>query len=162
MKQGNLFSNLLTVQTKVQARVDAVLRVATDEQVRVLDVLASSKEKLTQRQIADACPGLGAHHREHDAGIVSQVSTETTLRRVRQIVRDLRVLRHVPILSDPKGYWLPRTEDEIAEYVERVEKQARATADSWFETVQSLEGFLDEATISPAARSFFLNRGNLP
>ncbi len=161
-RQPSLFESISTVPEKVQARVNAALLVCTEEQTRVLEVIvaasASSAGKLTQRQIADACPGLGAHHRELEAGAASDSSTETTLRRVRQIVHDLRVVRRVPILSDPSGYWLPRTEDEVAEYVNRVGKQARATAEAWLTTVQSLEGFLDEATFESAARGFFIAR----
>jgi hypothetical protein len=142
--QEDLFARIPTVHEKVHARVNDARTVATEEQTQVLNALVLAHGKLTQRNLVDACPGIGAHRREVDAGIVSPTSLETTLRRVRQIVRDLRVELRVPILSDPSGYWLPRTEDEVAEYVDRVEKQARATARAWFETLRSLDGFLND------------------
>ena len=144
MMQEDLFARIPTVHEKVYARINDARTVATEEQTQILNALVLAHGKLTQRDLMDACPGIGAHRREVNAGVASPTSMETTLRRVRQIVRDLRVDLRVPILSDPSGYWLPRTEDEVAEYVERVEKQARATARAWFETLRSLDGFLND------------------
>lgn len=144
MMQEDLFARIPTVHEKVRARVNDARTLATEGQTAVLNALVLSSGKVTQRDLVELCPGVGAHRREVDAGVASPASMETTLRRVRQIVRDLRVELRVPILSDPSGYWLPRTEDEVAEYVDRVEKQARATARAWFETLRSLDGFLND------------------
>jgi hypothetical protein len=138
MTQSDLFAQ--SVVDRVQLRVAAARLAATPEQLAVLEVLVATQGKVTQRQIARQCPMLGHHWREED----SAPENETTLRKVRQLVRDLRVKFRVPVLSDPKGYWLPTYEEEIAEYVDRVEKQARATAQAWFETLHSLEGFIEE------------------
>jgi hypothetical protein len=140
MKQDDLFSRIPTVLERVKARVNAARDTATQEQREVLDVLTTTLGKVTQRDLAKRCPMLGRHWREQ----ATAADDETTLRKVRQVVRDLRVELRVPILSDPKGYWLPRTDDEVVEYVDRVEKQARATARAWFETLKSLDGFVDD------------------
>lgn len=139
MKQDDLFSRIPTVLDRVKERVNVARDAATQEQREVLDVLTTTPGRVTQRELAKRCPALGRHWREQPGG-----EDDTTLRKVRQVVRDLRVELRVPILSDPRGYWLPRTDDEVVEYVDRVEKQARATARAWFETLRSLDGFVDD------------------
>ncbi len=90
----------------------------------------SRKERTTQREIVHAKPELFE-------GMV-HASEETLFRRVRRIIRDLRVKRYAPILSDRNGYYIPFSEDECREYLERMEKNARAQAAAWFETYKAM------------------------
>lgn len=138
MNQRGLFDPppIPTVLEEVKARVNDAMDRASPEQQEVLAVLRLSAAKVTQREIARRCPLLGAHWRDG-----SLKEEETTLRKVRQVIRDLRVEARVPILSDPGGYWLPRSKEEVDEYIDRVAKQARATAAAWFETLRTMEAF---------------------
>jgi len=105
------------------------------------DATTEHNTRTTQAQLAQRVPTLGAHRREHEADPKTKGNRDTTLRKVRQVIRDLRVVYGVPVLSSPKGYWLPSTVDEVDEYVERAERQARATAAAWFETYRAVRPF---------------------
>lgn len=94
-------------------------------------------ERVTQKNIANSEPYLRCHG-AFESGVV-QDPDSTTLRHVRQIVRDLRVDHGAPILSDTKGYWIPRKKKEAVEYLERIEKQARSSARSYFETYEAMQ-----------------------
>lgn len=87
---------------------------------------------VTQREIAKQERWLGCHP-EHEADIVAN-EMETTLRQVRQVIRDLRINHSVPILSDRTGYWICMDEGEAREYITTLEREARAQAKAWFET----------------------------
>lgn len=91
-------------------------------------------QPLTQRQIAELAKGLGAHPRFENPSI-----TDTTLRYVRQVIHDLKVTHGILIVSSPKGYWYPNTSKEAEEYVERLEKQAKASAKSHMVTSKVME-----------------------
>lgn len=92
--------------------------------------------KITQKELATALPHLGGHPK-HD-----RRAEDTTLRRVRQIIRDLRTARWAPILSDIDGYWLPHTEEECREYMNRIEGEIRARVAASFETYRAMKGSL--------------------
>lgn len=88
--------------------------------------------KITQRQIADSEQWLGCHPK-YDP-MIPEKDRETTLRKVRQVIRDLRINRAAPILSDSKGYWIPTNQNEITEYLKRIEQEAKSQAAAWFQT----------------------------
>lgn len=88
--------------------------------------------RLTQRNIADELCRMGSHEKFENP------QDETTLRRVRQIIRDLRVEFKCPILSDRGGYWVTGELEEALEYIERMEKTAKSQAASWFETYRAV------------------------
>jgi hypothetical protein len=82
-------------------------------------------------------------HHYHEEG-TREVKKESTLRQVRQVIRDLR-LDGYPILSDSRGYWYPdkdRSTAEILEFVERFKARAKASAGAYFETVKALRQHL--------------------
>lgn len=87
---------------------------------------------ITQKEIAEAIPSLGGH-KKYDSR-----TEESTLRQVRQVIRDLRINRWTPILSDHNGYWLPKNEDEITIYLERVAKEILARIIASQETYKAL------------------------
>lgn len=112
----------------------------SDEQQRVLYGIWQAwpkQQKLTQRDIATMAMGLG-HHEKHEDHLPSK-KNESTLRKVRQIIRDLRVIHNLPILSDKNGYWLPSTLPECEIYLRRIEAVARAQAAAWHETYRAME-----------------------
>lgn len=94
-------------------------------------------KKVTQRDIAKSERWLGCN-KKHELDIVKDPK-ETTLRKVRQIVRDLRVTHRAPILSDRKGYWIPLTFSEVNQYLVRIEGEAKAQAAAWFETYRAMQ-----------------------
>lgn len=96
--------------------------------------------RISQRGIAVSAPWLGCHP-EHEADVVRN-EFESTLRKVRQIIRDLRIIHKIPVLSDSDGYFLPSTQEEADEYVKRVEAEARARAASSLETYRAMRDML--------------------
>lgn len=93
--------------------------------------------KITQSEISESEEWLGSHPKHE-----GYMSNQTTLRKVRQIIRDLRVNRGAPIISDREGYWIPTRKDQIDEYIERIEITAKAQAAAWFETYRAMDRVL--------------------
>lgn len=90
----------------------------------VLTVLRSGKH--TQAQIAAKV--VVGWHPKHEAHL--PITDESTLRKIRQIIRDLRLNHGVKILSDIDGYWITESQEEAKEYLERIERTAKAQAKS--------------------------------
>lgn len=109
--------------------------------LRVLWIKWREGEKITQNEIARTEEWLGCHPKYEDDIVKNKRAS--TLRQVRQIIRNLRVKYDIPILSDNKGYWLPLTTQEVEEYVERMENVARAQAASWHQTYQAVKRTLN-------------------
>lgn len=129
-----------TVTELIQKRLTETYPSLSEEQQRVLYGIWQEwpkQGKLTQRDLATMALGLG-HHEIHEEHLPSK-KNETTLRKVRQIIRDLRVTHNLPILSDKTGYWLPHTIAECEEYLRRIEAMARAQAAAWHETYRAME-----------------------
>lgn len=110
----------------------------SEEERRVMRVLHGAyrdgKGKVTQREIAQSEHWLGSHPKFEDFQ-----TSETTLRKVRQVIRDLRLKHNAPILSDRDGYWMPTTEGEVTEYLARIEQEAKAQTKAWFETYKAMK-----------------------
>jgi hypothetical protein len=102
---------------------------------RVVYDLIKSAGKITQLQIARSEKWLGCHPTHEAYGD----KKETTLRQVRQIIRDLRLKHGVLILSDNTGYWIMKDRTEAIEYISRIEKVAKAQAKAWFETYAAMK-----------------------
>ena len=98
--------------------------------------------RISQRAIAISEPWLGCHP-EHETNVVRN-EFESTLRKVRQIIRDLRIIHKIPVLSDSDGYFLPSTQEEADEYLKRVESEARARAASSLETYRAMRDMLTD------------------
>ena len=99
---------------------------------------SGSRVHITQRDLAKSEAWLGCH--ETHEGDKVQNPSETTLRKVRQIIRDLRLKHNAPILSDRDGYWIPSDSREVQEYLQRIEQEARSQAAAWFETYKAMKG----------------------
>lgn len=89
--------------------------------------------KITQKTLAEQLPHIGGHPK-YDSR-----TEDTTLRKIRQVIRDLRTKRWAPILADVDGYWIPNNEREAKEYIERMEKEVRARVVASFETYRAMK-----------------------
>lgn len=70
-------------------------------------------------------------------GTVNMLVDDSQVRQVREQVRQLR-LAGVPVLSNHKGYFMPRTADEVIDILKRIEREAAGRAKSSFETHRAL------------------------
>lgn len=123
----------------MQKRIEELkTRPLSEDERKVMRVLYAAykegKGAVTQRQIAQSEQWLGSHPKFEDFQ-----TSETTLRKVRQVIRDLRIKWNAPILSDREGYWMPKSEAEVTEYLARIEQEARAQASAWFETYKAMK-----------------------
>lgn len=113
-----------------------ILNKLNDDEKLVFGLLSDTK-KITQFQISKTEQWLGSHPiHEADLNINHR---ESTLRKIRQIIRDLRTKHGLMILSDRKGYWIMKNKAEAIEYLERIEKVAKSQAKAWFETYKSMQ-----------------------
>lgn len=108
--------------------------------------------KVTQRELMHILPQLG-NHPKHE----KPPSEESTLRKIRQIIRDLRTKRWAPILADREGYWIPKTHEEAKTYLERVENEIRARVAASFETYQAMKESLGIASAYLDRQASLLN-----
>jgi hypothetical protein len=89
--------------------------------------------KSTQRDLAKAIPEIGANRRLED-----DRAMESTLRQVRQVINTLRVRYRAPILSDHHGYWIPKNQNDVREFLKNLEHSARAEAIARFQTYKAM------------------------
>jgi hypothetical protein len=107
------------------------MQLTNDEQC-VLNLISSTNHRITQQEIADSERWLGSHP-------IHEVDrSESTLRKIRQIIRDLRIKGGYMILSDAKGYWIMKDKQDAIEYCERIERMAKSQARAWFETYNAM------------------------
>ena len=107
------------------------MQLTYDEQC-VLNLISNANYRITQQEIADSERWLGSHP-------IHEIDrSESTLRKIRQIIRDLRIKNGYMILSDSKGYWLMKNKHEAIEYCERIERMAKSQAKAWFETYNAM------------------------
>ena len=107
------------------------MQLTSDEQ-SILNLISSTNNRITQQEIANSERWLGSHP-------IHEVDRrESTLRKIRQVIRDLRIKKGYMILSDAKGYWIMKDRQEAIEYCERIERMARSQARAWFETYNAM------------------------
>jgi hypothetical protein len=107
------------------------MQLSNDEQC-VLNLISSANYRITQQEIAKSERWLGSHP-------IHEIDRkESTLRKIRQVIRDLRIKGGYMILSDIKGYWLMKDRQEAIEYCERIERMAKSQAKAWFETYNAM------------------------
>ena len=92
--------------------------------------------RITQRQIANTERWMGIHKKYEDHLKISKI--DSTLRKVRQIIRNLRINHKAPILSDINGYWIPKSRLEVTDNLSRIENVAKAQAKAFYETYTEL------------------------
>lgn len=106
------------------------------DQLAVYELIENSSSRITQSEIARHEKFLGSDEKEKHLHINHH---QTTLRKVRRIIRELRIDFGAPILSDIRGYWIPNTEAEAQDYIERIAVTAKAQSKAWFETYRAME-----------------------
>lgn len=106
------------------------------EEIIVYQLIKNSPGRITQLQICRSGAWVGSHPK-HEAHLPID-HEQSTLRKVRQIIRDLRLKQNLPIISDKDGYWIPTTQGEAEEYILRIERTARAQAKAWNETYSAM------------------------
>ena len=102
-----------------------------------------AQRKISQRDIANSEPWLGCHGKFEGDIVSRNKQHESTLRKVRQIVHDLRVDFGIPIISDRHGYWIPTNEDEANAFIERLEAETKASIASKAMTYKALRNSLN-------------------
>ena len=90
---------------------------------------------VTQEQIAASEKWLG-HHPIHEEQL--EKKRQSTLRQVRQLVRDIRLEYGIPVISSRSGYKLPATEAEARMYLSDLEREAKAQAAAWYRTYRAM------------------------
>ena len=134
---GKPNSNIVSgVQAMIDAARQSGMKDSENAVLALLESLWPKKTQITQLEIARSEKWMGCHEREID---VVQCTLESTVRQIRQIIRNLRINHMVPILSDSYGYFLPSTIDEAHEYIERTEREARSRAASSIETYRIMK-----------------------
>lgn len=109
----------------------------TQEETIVYDLIKNCNGKITQLQIARAAPQLGSHEKHE-----GYITKDSTVRKIRQIIRTLRIEKGIPILSSygkSGGYFLLKSPEEAKHYIEVAEKMAKAQARAWFETYTEMK-----------------------
>lgn len=91
-------------------------------------IVAASPKTITQLEISRLAPQLGSH--EKHEGYISQ---QSTLRKIRSIVRDLVMKHGLYIGAGRAGYYIVKTPEQIKEYMDRFENQAKASAKSYLQ-----------------------------
>lgn len=109
----------------------------TKEEQTVYDLIRNSTGRITQLEIARAAPELGSHAKHE-----GYIGEQSTLRKIRQIVRDLRLSHKMQILSDNDGYFIKRTPEDAAKYIEALERKAKASAKSFMVTYHEMSRVL--------------------
>ena len=99
------------------------------EEQQVYDQIVSCKGKITQLQIARKV-WVGCHEKFEGY----DKPKESTLRKVRQIIHDLRMKHGLQILSDRKGYYIMKKGDidDAKRFIDELEMTAKAQAKSYF------------------------------
>jgi hypothetical protein len=103
-----------------------------DKQHQSVLLLIVERGPIRQDQIAHSAPFLGAHP-QHDKS-----SLETTTRQVRQLVRDLRVIHGVTILSSRAGYRLSDSRESTEAYLNAKYGSAIASGRAAMETYEAM------------------------
>lgn len=67
---------------------------------------------------------------------------ETAMRELRKVIRKLRVQHSIPILHGAEGHYLPETQDEVEEFMTRLEREVTRHTSSSFETYQVMKNSL--------------------
>jgi hypothetical protein len=130
---GNIVSG---VQTMINAARQSGMKDSENAVLSLLESLWPQKTQITQLEIAVSEKWVGCHR--YEIGVV-QCTLDSTVRQIRQIIRNFRIHHKVPILSDSYGYFLPSTIDEAHEYIERTEREARSRAASSIETYRVMK-----------------------
>lgn len=106
----------------------------TNDEKLVYDEIVACDGRITQLQLARRV-FVGCHEKFEGYDNPKQ----STLRKIRQIIRDLRMKHGLFILSDEEGYWVMKDKSEAKAYIERMERIAKATTKGYFDTFRAMQ-----------------------
>lgn len=114
---------------------------------------SNQSQWVTQDQIAATEKWLG-HHPVHEEQVGKK--KQSTLRQVRQIVRDIRIEYGIPVISGRAGYKLPETNEEARAYLIDLEREAKAQAAAWYRTYKAMSQALSlQSSFFEQQREFY-------
>ena len=109
----------------------------TKEEQDVYDAIVNCEKRITQLDLARKV-FVGCHKKFEGYDQPKQ----STLRQIRQIVRDLRLNHKLQILSDSDGYFIKRTQEEAILYMDILERKAKAASKSHMVTYREMSKIL--------------------
>jgi hypothetical protein len=121
-----------------------------EEERNIYDLIVNSGSRITQLQLARKV-FVGCHERFEGYDTPKQ----STLRKVRYLVRELIMKHGLFIGADNDGYYIIKTDAEKKEYMDRFERQARASAKSYMQRYQVMSRNLNIKS------NFFEQQGKL-
>lgn len=89
------------------------------------------KEKIKQKDIIE--------HPYWKKYTTENSQPETSMRELRRVIRKLRVRCGIPILHSFEGHYLPETQEEIEEFMGRLEREVTRHTSSSLETYQIMK-----------------------
>jgi hypothetical protein len=92
------------------------------------------KEKIKQRVIIE--------HPYWKSASTGNPAPETDMREVRRSIRRLRVEFGIPIMHSSAGHYLPETQEDVDDFMSRLEREVTRHTSSSFETYQILKDSL--------------------
>lgn len=113
-----------------------IAKAFTPAEEAVLSVLTSkwSEGVVSQREIAESPQWKAAHPLRQE-----NTSINTATRNVRRVINNLRVTHKLPILHNANGHYLPETETDVAEFISKLELEAKARAVSTLQTYKVMK-----------------------
>lgn len=96
-----------------------------------------SDKEVSQKEIAESDRWKATHPLLQDT-----TNVNTTTRKIRKVIRKLRVEHKLPILHNERGHYLPQTEEDVSEFMERLELEAKSRAASTIETYKVMKDSL--------------------
>jgi homoserine trans-succinylase len=104
-----------------------------EEERNIYDLIVNSGSRITQLQLARKA-FVGCHERFEGYDTPKQ----STLRKVRQLVNDLRMKHDLQILSDRKGYYIMRSKADAEVFIKELEITAKAQTKAYFERYRKM------------------------
>lgn len=92
------------------------------------------KEKIKQKEIIE--------HPYWRRVATGNLLPESSMREVRRAIKRLRTLHNIPIMHGSEGHYLPITQDEVEEFMERLEREVTRHTASSLQTYQIMKNSL--------------------
>lgn len=123
----------MVTQDIINLMIDKVL---SPREEAILSVLTNSwsDRPVTQKEIAESFQWKKANPEGHE-----DTHIDTITRKVRKAVHNLRVTHRLPILHNNEGHFLPSCEQDIQDFITRLELEAKGRAASTMNTYRVMK-----------------------
>ena len=111
----------------------------TPNEKSVHDFIVIAARPVTQKELAKHLI-MGSHE-------VHEGWKENTTRKVRQIVRDLRMKYHIPIIADRRGYFIVKSKEDAQNYIAKLEREVRARTRASFELYEVMKNMIGASSV---------------